>query len=89
MVSMTHIDVGLLGRYASDALAAVAAGESVTITEKGKPVARLSPITQSRLEALIASGRARPARRSIADLEVPDSGRSLSAPLRAMRDDER
>jgi prevent-host-death family protein len=89
METMTYIDIGILERRASEAIAAVASGETVTITQRGKPIAQLSPIPQSPLESLIESGRARRARRSVAALEVPDSGQPLSATLTATRDDQR
>lgn len=89
METMTDIEISVLGRNASEVIAAVAFGDTVTITERGRPVAQLSPIRESRLEALIESGRARRARRSVADLEAPDAGLSLSATLIAIRNDER
>jgi prevent-host-death family protein len=86
---MTEVGIRALKQNASEVVAAVAAGDTVTITDRGRPVAVLSPIRESRLEALIESGRARRARRSIADLVAPDAGAPLSPTLAAMRDDER
>ena len=41
----------------SAVLSQVKAGEEIVITERGKPVARLSPIRKSFLEELVDSGR--------------------------------
>ena len=86
---MTEVGIRALKQNASEVVAAVAAGDTVTITDRGRPVALLSPIRGSRLDELIESGRARKPRRSIADLVIPDSGAPLSATLAAMRDEER
>jgi prevent-host-death family protein len=50
----------------SEFLAAVRAGEDVIVTDRGRPVARLTslggePARQSRLEELVRAGLARPA----------------------------
>ncbi len=78
---------------ASAVVAEAAAGESVTITDRGRPVAQMVPLASSRIEALIASDRARPARRPLAELPAPARrrrGRSpLSEELAAMRQAER
>lgn len=86
---MTEVGIRALKQNASEVVAAVAAGDTVTITDRGRPVAQLSPIRESRLDALIESGRARKARRSVADLMPPDAGTPLSPTLAAMRDEER
>lgn len=45
-------------------LARVRSGDSITVTDHGKPVARLVPMEgQSTLEKLIAEGRVTPAKR--------------------------
>ncbi len=42
-------------------LEAVAAGREITVTDRGKPVARIVPATgRTKLEQLIAEGRVRP-----------------------------
>ena len=66
-----------------------AEGETVTITDRGRPVAQLSPVAASRLESLVRAGLARPARRNIVELPAPEPGPPLSATLAAMRDEER
>lgn len=49
-------------------LRAVAAGETVQVTNNGQVAAVISPPAGGSLERLIAQGLARPARRSVADL---------------------
>ena len=62
---------------------------SVTITDRGRPVAQLTPLPISRLVGLLAAGQARPARRKAASLSAPAPGPSLTPALTSMRDDER
>lgn len=84
-------DVGVRApkQNASAVVARAASGETLTITDRGRPVARLVPLEASPLLRLIESGRARPARRSLRDLPAPLPGPSLSASLTASRDEER
>ena len=86
---MSQVGIRALKQNASAVVADVAAGQAVTITDRGRPVAQMTAIPASRLEGMLESGRARPARRSIAELPAPEDGPSLSALLAAMRDDER
>lgn len=86
---MSEIGIRALKQNASAVVAEAAAGEVVTITLRGRPVARMTAMPSSRIEELLESGRARPARRSITDLPDPADGPSLSAELEAMRDAER
>ena len=86
---MADVGIRALKQNASAVVADAAAGETITITDRGRPVARLTPLPATRLQALLDSGRARPARRRIDDLTPPKTGPSLSAELAAMRADER
>lgn len=61
----------------------------MTITDRGRPVARMTPIAGSPLQALIDAGHARPATRTLRDLPPPAPGPSLSDELERMRADER
>jgi prevent-host-death family protein len=70
-------------------------GRAYEVTERGAPVARLTPLEgrpASVLEQMIADGRATPATRSIRDLPppmpLPPGGRPLSEILQEMRDEE-
>ena len=86
---MTEVGIRALKQNASEVVARVTAGETVTITDRGRPVAQLSPFPTSPLQRLLASGRARPARHRITDLDAPEPGPSLSAELATMRAEER
>lgn len=66
-----------------------AAGETVTIPDRGRPVAQLTPIPPSPLRRLLDAGHARAARRDIRELPEPEPGPNLSSELAAMRDAER
>jgi prevent-host-death family protein len=85
------VDVGIraLKQNASAVVAEVAAGATVTITDRGRPVAQLTPLPTTRLQQLLDSGRARPARRRLDTVASPTPGSNLSAELAAMRHAER
>ena len=90
MKHMVHrVGIRSLKQNASAVVNIAAAGETVTITDRGRPVAQLTEIPTSRLQALLGAGRARPARRRITDLPAPDVGPNLTAELLTMRDAER
>lgn len=90
---MKQVGVRALKQNASAVVAQAAAGEPVTITDRGRPVAQLIPLPGGQLGSLLASGRARPPKRSLADLgPAPRRGRDelpLSGVLDELRDDER
>lgn len=86
---MTEIGIRALKQNASAVVAQAAAGEIVTISDRGRPVARLMAIPLSPLAALIEAGLARPARHDIAELPAPEPGPDLGAALSTMRDAER
>lgn len=74
MSHMETIGIRELRRYASRWLARVKAGESFVVTDRGRPVARLSPARkQSGYETLLADGGI-----------APGSGRSLLEVLTAL-----
>ena len=89
MKHMKEVGIRALKQNASAVVARAAAGEIITITDRGRPVARLTPIRKSRIEELIDSGLARPAKRPILDLPERKPGPSLSAEILRMRDEER
>jgi prevent-host-death family protein len=89
MGEVTTVGIRALKQNASAVVAKAAAGETVIITDRGRPVAQLIPLPSDPIARLIATGRARPARGRIADLPRPEPGPDLSAVLRQMRDDER
>lgn len=94
---MAQVGIRELKQNASEVVARVEAGEEITVTNRGRPVARLVPhirqTRRSRLEEMIALGIARPGKGSLCDLPPPRPARpgrrSLSEELLAMREDER
>jgi prevent-host-death family protein len=86
---MSQVGIRALKQNASAVVADAVGGETVTITDRGRPVAQLTAIPSSRLRRLVDSGHARPARHNIADLAAPEPGPSLTAELTAMRADSR
>lgn len=98
---MSHIEaIGVreLRRDASRWLARVRAGEAFLITDRGRPVARLSPVPdepgyRSLLEAgRIAPGSGRSIDALLADVDLdlpPDDGPSLAAEVARLRSQER
>jgi prevent-host-death family protein len=69
-------------------------GRAYEVTERGEPVARLTPLENrpmSTLDRMLAEGRATPAKRAIASLPPPlpaRKGKPLSQILQEMRDEE-
>lgn len=90
---MKTVGVRALKQNASAVVAEAVAGEVITITDRGRPVAQLVPVATSRVEALVAAGRARAAKQSLADLPAPAKRRpghpTLSAVLAEQRVDGR
>jgi prevent-host-death family protein len=98
MSNMESVTVSELNRQTAKVLERVKAGESVEISEYGRPVARLTPAAATTgvplLDRLIAQGRAIPAANPGPIPPTPprdesDEGVSLSAALAEARDDER
>lgn len=89
MKHMTDVGIRALKQNASAVVAQAAAGEHLTITDRGRPVAQLTPIPASRLDQLVDTGRARRAGRDLAGLPAPEPGPDLSGELAAQRDAER
>ena len=87
-----RVAIGELKARLSEYLSRVRAGEEVTITDRGRPIARLAPLAgesaaRGRVNALVRAGLARaplkPLDRSWLQAERPKdpSGRSLEAVL--------
>jgi prevent-host-death family protein len=79
-----------LRQYASRVVARVAQGETVTVTDRGRPVARLVPVLESRLEQLVTDGAVIPAAQPPSALPprlAPTGGQSLSEAIIAGRED--
>lgn len=88
MKHMAEVGIRALKQNASAVVSDAAAGETVTITDRGRPVAQLMPIAASPLRRLIDAGDARAPRRDLRDLPEPQPGPALSGELAAMRDAE-
>ncbi|WP_156251826.1 type II toxin-antitoxin system Phd/YefM family antitoxin [Pseudactinotalea terrae] len=86
---MSEVGVRALKQNASAVVRQAAAGEIITVTDRGRPVAQLTPLPSSKLQALIVAGGARPARYDLADLDEPPSGPPLSEVLAQARENER
>jgi len=90
---MTVVGVRELRQDASRLLREVAAGGTVTVTDRGRPVARLVPIHSGALDQLLAEGNARPPSLDSQGIGFPPplteaNGPSLTDTLIAMRAEE-
>ena len=91
---MRRIGIRELRQDASKYLRLVKAGETIEVTDRGEPVARLTPVPpqpKSRWDELVERGEIIPATRSLADLPpplAPEPGMpSLSEILDEMREE--
>lgn len=89
MKHMSQVGIRALKQNASAVVAEAAAGETVTITDRGRPVAQLTALPSSPWQRLVDAGRVRPPKRDLAELPAPDAGPDLSGELAAMRAAER
>ncbi|HLZ37099.1 MAG TPA: type II toxin-antitoxin system prevent-host-death family antitoxin [Mycobacteriales bacterium] len=77
---MERVGVRELRQNLSVYLRRVARGETLEVTEHGRPVAVLAPLPDSSpLAALAAAGRLRRASAALEDLAAPVSARTISA----------
>jgi prevent-host-death family protein len=90
---MRHIGIRELRQQASRYLRDVQRGETIEVTDRGRPVARLVPIPhEDGVEQLTASGRLTPSRGDVLELPPlrPKPGAALpSETLAELRSDER
>lgn len=86
---MDRVGIRMLKQNASEVVARAAGGESITVTDRGRPVARITPLEQSPAARLVAAGLARPALHPLAGLTPPTISADASAVLQRMRDEER
>lgn len=90
---MASVGIRELRQRASELLRRVEDGESIEITDRGRPVAMLGPLPEDPLERLRASGDLQESQGDIRDLPQPltaEPGSELpSAVLSRLRRDER
>jgi prevent-host-death family protein len=92
---MERVGVRELRQNLSIYLRRVKRGESLEVTERGTPVARLVPPATGDewLDRMVAEGKIRPGKGSIKDLpapvKLPPGAKPLSEILQEMRDSER
>ena len=91
---MNSVGVRELRQRASELLRRVAAGETIEVTDRGRPVALLSPLPEAGpLERLRAAGEVTPPAGDLAELPAPlplPAGQEPpSAVLERLRRDER
>jgi prevent-host-death family protein len=87
---MTSVGVRELRQRASELLRLVEKGETVEITDRGRPVARLTPLPDGTpLEQLLSAGEIDPASADLEDLPepttLPSGIESPSSVLRRLR----
>ena len=90
---MTSVGIRELRQRASELLRRVQEGESIEITDRGRPVAVLGPLPDDPLERLRASGDLQASDRDLADLPrpltLPADAELPSSVLARLRQDER
>ena len=91
---MERIGVRELRQNASVYLRRVEAGERFQVTDRGRPVAELGPVTTSPYDRLVREGVIVPATEpfdpsGITPIELPPGAPGLSEVLQRMRDEER
>ena len=88
---MERIGIRELRQHASRYLARVASGETLEVTDRGRPVVMLVPVRGDEWQNLLASGRVTPPTEDgdVLDETPSDFGIGPSHTLAAMREDER
>jgi len=86
---MSEVGIRALKQNASAVVSRVAHGETITITDRGRPVAQMTPLPSSPLQGLLDQGAARSPRRRLDELGPPPKGPALSKALDEQRSDER
>jgi len=88
-----RVGIRELKQNASAVVQRVKAGETIVVTERGVPVARMVPVGEMGLEDLVQAGLASAPTRSLSDmlgsLPAGEPTTELSDILRSMRNDER
>lgn len=71
MLYMISIGIRELRQRASDYLRRVQEGETVEVTDRGRPVARIVPIRKTAYEQMMEEGLIRPATADLLELGAP------------------
>lgn len=69
---MATVGIRELRQSASSVVARAAAGETITITDRGRPVAQIGPRTPNGLQALREQGLVREPRASATNVPLPE-----------------
>lgn len=87
---MANVTRTELNQQTARVLARVEAGEKVTVTDRGRPIARLSPVENDRRSRRLASGALRPATESgVPQVRTPVPGWTTEQMLEDMRGEDR
>lgn len=91
---MATVGIRALKQNASEVVRRAAAGDVITVTDRGRPVARIVPIRATPLEEMRSAGLVREATRKPWDLPMPTGAAApgeatLGEVLHQMREDER
>lgn len=90
---MSTVGIRALKQNASEVIRRAAAGDVITVTDRGRPVARIVPIRKTRLDEMRDAGLIREATKKPWDLPMPtrtiEGDTSWSEVLQEMRDEER
>lgn len=87
---MDRIGVRELRQHASRYVERVAAGETIEVTDRGRLVARLVPVTRTGMDALVTDGRVSRAASDLLLVEpvpLPPGARPPSERISEMRDE--
>ena len=85
---MERIGVRELRQHASRYLARVVGGETIEVTDRGRPVARLVPVRSEAWTDMVAAGRIALAEGDVAGEAPADYGIDASSVLASMRAEE-
>lgn len=94
MLHMERVGIRELRQNASEYVRRAEAGETIEVTDRGRPVARLAPLRkgESILDRLIAEGKVTPATADLESLGPPlpptPGARPLSEVIDEMREDK-
>ncbi|NLG20830.1 MAG: type II toxin-antitoxin system prevent-host-death family antitoxin [Actinomycetales bacterium] len=86
---MASVGIRDLKQNASAVVARAAAGETITITDRGRPVAQIGPRTTHGLQSLREQGLLREPRRPAADLPLPEPLTPGARPLSEVLEEDR